>query len=170
MRDRRGRKANHLDSHHSRGSRQEATQAKRRRSMKLDFAICAHHATVDSDGMFSLLKGGIAIFEPVALPSTAQSFFLIARMSFSPEECEATHTCVSRLTSPSGKRLSHELAIEASPVNRGFLINPTITLSYGYSGLPLEEVGLHRFEICVGNNIFHAADFEVRTSNAGEKG
>lgn len=133
--------------------------------MKLDFAFFANHAEVYSNGLFSVLGGGITLFNLTALPAVCQSLVLMARVHFEQEECDAEYTCVAKVISPSGKSLSPDMEIDMKTKRQAF---PSFVLLYRYNGFVFIESGIYRFSLFVGERHLGDATLEVTAPMAEE--
>ncbi len=121
--------------------------------MKMDFAIFATHATIRSDGVFSLLDGGIAWIEANSFPAVCLNLSVLAQFSFDPAECDKNYECTAKVSSPDGNTLEPNLSVTLSPaLNKRHPENSsTFTAHYLCDRFYLERAGFYRFAFHVGD-------------------
>jgi hypothetical protein len=120
--------------------------------MRLDFAVFASHATLQKNGLFSVLDGGLEWISAKSFPAICKDLVLLARFSFDPVECGREWTCSVAVTGPDGSELKPELSITFTPPpnQRHPELPNTFVGLYTYDRFALLSPGLYRFGFNIG--------------------
>ena len=103
------------------------------------------------------------------LPASCATLYLLARFSFSKEECDTTYPCLVKVTSPSGKALSPDLTIDLKPqIHEGLSNSYTFSALFGYNGFTVTEAGVYKFVFTVGDLHLGIASIEAKIEKGSE--
>ncbi len=131
--------------------------------MIVRFAIFANSAILTSDGLFSVLGGGIQWITAKQLPATSRNLCLLIGFEIGPDECDQSHPCSVRVIDPGGNSLSPDLSVTVKTARSR--VNPTrpvtFTAHFSYDGFTFTKTGEYRFCVMVADEIVTEAVLDV---------
>jgi hypothetical protein len=120
--------------------------------MKLWSGIFAEAGTIESGGVFGLLRGGLTWIAADKFPAVCQQLALLVCLEFEKHECEQEHAAVVQVESPTGDHLNPDQTVVMRPVINSRLPDSdrtTFVGLYWYNGFVFQCPGTNTFRLSI---------------------
>jgi hypothetical protein len=138
--------------------------------MRLEYAFCANYAETGDAGTVSVVGAGINVLRVATLPAQVRTLYVIARVTFTPEERDRQHELQVDLLGPDGERLSGwPLVAPMLPVARADLPEvPSAATSVTALTAPVfTHAGEYRFRFSAAGQVLGGTSFWVHPTPDG---
>jgi len=138
--------------------------------MKLKYGMFAEAGTVDSSGVFSLLRGGLTWIAADNFPAKCQHLTLLVCIEFGKHECDQTYDAVVKVESPTGDHLSPDQMVTMRPTIDPRFPGSEVTQFVGlywYDGFMFQQPGRHKFTLSIQDS--QIGEFTIQACQEPQK-
>jgi hypothetical protein len=132
-------------------------------SMEHCYSLLAENAAVMPDGRYFVFKGGIEVLHCPSVPCVIPSLALVVRVGIAPSERGAPHVVQLEGFRPNNEHFTPVMINRMEPITDSTPPDRSVyhTFIINFSGVVIQELGLHRFKIIgdgaeLGDITFHA--------------
>lgn len=138
--------------------------------MQIVFSLFCEAAKVTSEGLFSVLDGGIDGIIVPRFPITVPHLFLITRVEFEPNEVGQSHEITVRTSGPNGGQFAGPMQLKMDAKSTEYRTDgkTNYTARFDLSRTTIFEPGDHTFRYFVGETAIGQAtlNFALRKSES----
>lgn len=141
--------------------------------MQLEYAFCANYAETGEAGTVSVMGAGINVLRVATLPAQVRTLYVIARVTFTPEERDRRHELEIDLRGPDGERLSGwPLVAPMLPAAEADLpeVPSAATCITALTAPVFTHAGEHRFRFSAAGHLLGSTSFWVHLTPDGDVG
>lgn len=139
--------------------------------MRLEYAFCANYAETGEAGSVAVMGAGINVLRVATLPAQVRTLYVIARVTFTPEERDRPHELEVDLLGPDGKRLfGWPLMALMVPAARADLpeVPSAATCITALTAPMFAHAGEHRFRFSAAGQVLGSTSFWVHPTPDGD--